>query len=381
MKPSIRWVLPVALGILGGVAYLVQKRARIVEVETAPVRWGAFEEELAEEGRTRARGPVEITAPVTGVWQPMPFEVGDPVPGGAPLGHLSAAPDAPALQAQRAAELRATEAALTAARATERAAASAAAEAARAVERGSRIRDMGGMSPAELERLESGLKARTEEWEAARAQVSAAAFSRDALRALLPGGGERVAVRAPSSGVVLRIDEKHPRVVPAGTPLLMLGEAGTPELVIDVLSDDAPRIRADAPLRAIVGGDTLTGHVRRVEPTARTVRSALGVEEQRVRVIGELDSGGEGIGHDFALSARILLLRIDSAAVIPTGALIRDGARWSVFTVDARNRARQTPVTLVGRGPDEAAVLGVPAGSTVILYPPGTLRDGVQVRP
>ncbi|MFM8909456.1 MAG: efflux RND transporter periplasmic adaptor subunit, partial [Gemmatimonadota bacterium] len=207
------------------------------------------------------------------------------------------------------------------------------------------------------------------------------AYARDAVKALLPGGGAPITVRAPAAGVILRIDEAHGRVIPAGSPLLMLGAAGAPEVVIDILSRDAERVPPDAALHVISGGDTITGRVRRVEPTARTVRSALGVEEQRVQVIGVMDAKqGVRLGHDFAITARIVLSRRESATVVPTGALVRDGSAWSVFIVDAKGRARRTSVTLIARGTDESAVEGISAGTTIVLYPPEALTDGSAVR-
>ena len=86
------------------------------------------------------------------------------------------------------------------------------------------------------------------------------------------------------------------------------------------------------------------------------------------------------LGHDFAITARIVLSRRESATVVPTGALVRDGSAWSVFVVDAKGRARRTPVTLIARGTDESAVEGVSTGTTVVLYPPEALKDGSAVR-
>ena len=381
MKHTTRWRL------LAGVATLIvligvwQRRTGRLEVETAEVRRGAFEEILAEEGRTRVRWHLDLTAPVSGQWDPAALEVGDTVKAGAALGVITAPASDPATQSRLTAQLGAAEATLAAARATEGAARSAAIEAKRTADRAVRLGVAGGVAEADLERVQAEAEGRARELEAATAQATAAAYARDAVRALLPGGGAPITVRAPAGGVILRIDEAHGRVIPAGSPLLMLGAAGAPEVVVDILSRDAERVPRDAALRVISGSDTIAGRVRRVEPTARTVRSALGVEEQRVQVIGVVDTTrGARLGHDFAITARIVLSRRESATVVPTGALVRDGAAWSVFVVDAKGKARRTPVTLIARGTDESAVEGVPAGTMVVLYPPEALTDGSAVR-
>jgi HlyD family secretion protein len=130
----------------------------------------------------------------------------------------------------------------------------------------------------------------------------------------------------------------------------------------------------------VSGADTAEARVRRVEPTARTLRSALGVDEQRVQVIGEITSARRALGHDFAVEAGIVLTRYPEALVLPTGALVRDGSRWAVFLVDDRNRVRRTVVELLARGATTTAVEGVPIGSRVVVYPPEALRDGMRVR-
>lgn len=381
MKHAMRWRLAAALITVLVLVGVWQQRTGRLEVETADVRRGAFEEILAEQGRTRARWHLDLTAPVSGEWAPAALEVGDTVRAGAALGVITAPSADPATQSQLTAQLGAAEATLAAARATEGAARTAAVEAKRTADRAVRLGVAGGVAEADLERVQAESEARQRDLEAATARTAAAAYARDAVKALLPGGGAPITVRAPMTGVILRIDEEHGRVLPAGAPLLMLGAVGAPEVVVDILSRDAERVPRDAALTVISGADTIPGRVRRVEPTARTVRSALGVEEQRVQVIGVLDSlRGARLGHDFAITARIVLSRREEATIVPTGALVRDGTAWSVFVVDAKGRARRTPVTLVARGTDDSAIEGLAAGAVVVLYPPEALTDGSAVR-
>jgi len=380
MRRGWRW------GLMGGGAAVLaalggwRLATRGVTVELAEVRRAPFEETLVEEGRTRARWHLDLAAPVTGAWAPGSLAVGDTVRAGMPIGVLTAAAADPATARQVVAQVGAADATVEAARAVERAALTAAMESARDATRAEQLGPTGGISAQALDAARAAADARQREYEAARARVTAAVFTRDAARALLPGAGAPVTVRAPTDGVVLRVDEEHPRVVPAGTPLLMLGAFGWPDVVVDVLSRDAPRVAPGAVMHVVSGGDTLQARVRRVEPTARTVRSALGVDEQRVQVIGEVLAAPRTLGHDFAVEAAIVLSRRAEALVVPTGALVRDGPRWAVFLVDARGRVRHTPVRLLARGETTAAVEGVPAGGRVVVYPPEGLRDGARVR-
>ena len=63
-----------------------------------------------------------------------------------------------------------------------------------------------------------------------------------------------VTVRAPSGGRVLRVYEPSERVIPPGTALVDIAEAGRLEIAVDVLSTDAVRIRAGATMHVVNWG-------------------------------------------------------------------------------------------------------------------------------
>src|SRR5262249_49179714 len=99
--------------------------------------------------------------------------------------------------------------------------------------------------------------------------------------------GRIVPVTSPVDGIVLKRLRESEAVVPAGERLVEIGDPGRLEIVADLLSTDAVRVRPGA--RAIIeqwGGEKkLDAKVRRVEPSGFTKISALGVEEQRVNVV------------------------------------------------------------------------------------------------
>ncbi|MFN0098967.1 MAG: efflux RND transporter periplasmic adaptor subunit [Gemmatimonadaceae bacterium] len=380
MRTRMRWtVLVLGVVAVAGIAWWRSSRATL-DVETAVVARGAFEETIVEDGRTRVRWHVDVTAPVTGEWRPAELRVGDTVSARALLGTLTAAPADPASARAIAAQLGVADADLSAARATEAATVAAQAEADRAFGRAERLGAAGGVTEEELDRIRTLAEARLREREAARARVAAAVFARDAARAMLPGGGGVVRVTAPDAGVILRLDEEHARVVGAGAPLMMIGATGVLEVVVDVLSTDAGRIPVGAKMRIFNGPDSADAHVLRVEPVAHTVRSALGVDEQRVSVIGDIHAPGSRLGHDYEVRARIVVGRRENALLVPSGALVRDGDAWSVFVVDEAGRARTKPVTVRARGAEQAAIEGLDEGVRVVLHPPESLTDGVRVQ-
>jgi HlyD family secretion protein len=232
---------------------------------------------------------------------------------------------------------------------------------------------------ASLERARAGLEVRKRELESAQARLIAPT---EAWKGETPGGC-CVTVRAPVNGRVLRLIQESERVVAAGTPLVDIGDPENLEVVVELLSVDAVKVREGA--TATVegwGGPPLAAKVTRVEPAGFTKISALGIEEQRVRTILKLDNGGEAaerLGHEFRVVARISVYQAASALRVPIGALFRKREQWTVYTV-ARGRAQPVPVEVGHKNTTFAEVLkGPPEGTVVILHPSDRIADGVRV--
>ncbi len=377
MTARTRWITIGAVAVLtaGGLYWMT--RPEPPAYETAEVVRGDVEEVLVEDARTRARWHVDLTAPVVGEWIPVKLAPGDTVRAGQLLGTLTVPPQDPQTASQARAQAGVAQASLAAAQAAEQEASVAAREAKRARDRMERLSSSGAVSQEQIDFARAADEARTKELDAARAQVLGARFTLQSARAFLPGGaGAPVQLRAPADGLVLRVDEEHERVVPAGAPLLQVGSLEQPEVVARVLSADAPRVKEGATMIVMVGGDTLRGRVTRIEPTAQTVRSALGVEEQRVPVVGDIPAGRVRLGHDFQIEARIVVTRVAGGSVVPVGALVRDGSAWSVFVVGQGDAVEKRAVTVLARGVDQAAVDGVSTGERVMVYPP----EGIELK-
>jgi HlyD family secretion protein len=192
-------------------------------------------------------------------------------------------------------------------------------------------------------------------------------------------------MRAPVDGVVLVRHGESQRVVAPGEPLLELGDPAAIEIVADLLSVDAVRVRPGQ--RVIVeqwGGEhPLEGRVRRVEPAGFTKISALGVEEQRVNVIVDFENSPdafEPLGDGFRVEIRIVVWHEDDVLQVPLSTLFRVGDDWAVYeVVDGRATLRR--VAVGQRATRDVQLLsGVAEGAILIAYPPDTLADGARVR-
>jgi HlyD family secretion protein len=349
-----------------------------------------------EEGETRVRDRFVITAPTAGRLLRGELDPGDPVEVGARLARIEPLPLDPRTQAGARARVEAAEAARRAAQAQVALTRAGLEQAERSAARANQLRQAGTLSAEQEELAQLELTRRKQEYAAARFTADAADHDVEEARAALlaagpagpaapsrPGTNSRIDVLSPVAGRVLRVLEESERIVAAGTPLLEIGDPDSLELVVDVLSTDAVKIRPGAPLwvEDWGGEGRLLAHVRRVEPSGFTKVSALGVEEQRVNVIGDLAEPNPALGDGYRFEARIVVWEGEQVLQVPASALFRHGDAWSVFVVDG-GRARRREVAVGQRGGFAAEIReGLAEGESVVLYPSDRLADGVRVHP
>jgi HlyD family secretion protein len=382
-----RWVWLGTIVVVGA-ALVRMAWPEALEVEMAPVEPGVLRVTVDEPARTRMRRHTDLTAPVSGRLAEALVTAGDSVRAGAVVAELRPAPLDPRSEAEARAAARAAGAAVGEAEARVRQAALSLGEAQRNRQRLERLGAAGGVSVREVDAAVAteGLAAR--ELEAARARERAAqqeeARALAALRGAGTGGasaqGSVVRLRSPMTGRVLRVFEEHDRVVPAGTPLLSIGDVSTLEVVIEVLSRDAVSMSpGQVVIVRLPTGDSTHAAVTRVEPGAFTKTSALGIEEQRVIVVARFPEPPTGLGDGYEVQASVVLWEGSDVLTVPAAALVAAGEAWGVFVVRG-GRARLRPVEIGHRGTQRLEVLrGVAAGDTVIVHPDTRVVDGVRV--
>jgi HlyD family secretion protein len=240
-----------------------------------------------------------------------------------------------------------------------------------------------------LEAKETEARAAEEALRAADFAVASATHQRDMAQArLLPAGATGAArpfaIRSPIDGVVLKRLRESEAVVPAGEPLLELGDPRRLEIVSDLLSTDAVKVRPGAPvLLEQWGGDhPIRARVRRVEPSGFMKVSALGVEEQRVNVVMDFEDPLEAwsaLGDGYRVEVRVVVWEGEGVLKVPTSSLFRRGEDWAVFAVSG-GRA-DLRLLEVGRrnGAFAQVVSGLREGESVVLHPSDALRDGSRV--
>jgi HlyD family secretion protein len=192
-----------------------------------------------------------------------------------------------------------------------------------------------------------------------------------------------IQLRAPVTGRILKIVQESEAVVAPGAPLVEMGDPRDIEIVADLLSSDAVRIVPGARVRIDGwGGAPLRASVTRVDPAGFLKVSALGIEEQRVRVTMDFVDGAEAwsrLGHDYRVVVHVTVWSSNDALTVPVAALFRQGDAWAVFSV-GEGRAQVTPVMIGQRNNRVAEVLGgLSANDRVVLHPSDRIKDGVRV--
>ena len=175
--------------------------------------------------------------------------------------------------------------------------------------------------------------------------------------------------------------KKSERVVPSGTPIVVLSNPQKIEIVVDLLSSDAVKEKPGASviIENWGGPCPLRARVRMVEPYGFTKVSALGIEEQRVNVIADFVDSPEGLGDGYRVDARIVVWEASDVLKIPASALFRTGQAWSVFTIE-NGRTSVAAVEVGHRNASEAEILkGLVENGQVILHPANDLKSGARV--
>ncbi len=402
-KRTVVWGLIVA-AIIGAAVWALQPAP--VLVDSAAVDMGPMRVTVDEEGKTRIKEIYVVSAPIAGRMLRSALEAGDVVEREHTVVAVMQPTDPSLIDVRTRKDLEAqVEAAQSAVRLAEAELEEARSELSFAesdLERARKLAPTQAISKRALEKAEHDVEVRKAALSRAQAGVE---FRKRELvsakaRLITPAGQIEseappettgstgavccVQVRAPASGRVLRMLVKSEQVVPAGTPLLEIGDPQDIEIVVELLSTDAVKIRegTDATIEGWGGTTAIPAVVRRIEPGGFTKVSALGIEEQRVRVI--LDFKGppdawKTLGNDFRVYARITAWRSNSVMRVPLSALFRQGDDWATFRIED-GRATLTLIKVGHRNREAAEVLsGLKAGDRVVLHPSDRVHDGVAV--
>ena len=367
-----------------------------VEVEVAEVSRGRLVVTVNEDGRTRVKDRYTVSAPVTGNLTRVTLDPGDTIEEGQVLLRLVPLPP-PLLDSRSRAEAKARVDGAMAARRQAQAAVNRARFqrdfAKQESERALAVVQQGGLARSDADRAVSTYRSSEEELRSAEFGARVAehelTLAQSALMRLSgkgkgEGEDEELDIISPVAGQVLKIYQESEGVVQGGTPILEVGNPAALEVVVDVLSQDATRIPtgASTTIERWGGKNPLRGHVRVVEPSAFTKLSALGVEEQRVNVIIDMDEDRErwsSLGDGYRVEARITVWEGNNVLKVPASAVFRSDETWAAFVVEDGAAVIRRVELGETNGLETEVLSGLDEGELVIAYPSDSVRDGVSV--
>ena len=375
-----------------GTTALYALRTRPLPVEVATVGYGPLQSTVEDQAETRSHDRYVVAAPVAGRLLRVLLRDGDPVTAGQSVATLAPVP----LSVREREEALA---AVQSAAATERSARAQLdhdrqdlAQAGRDLVR---LRSLSPQGLASIQALEHARTAVTSlEMEvaaahhralAAAAQLRGAQAALNAIRTLGPNRTSTLTVHAPAAGRVLRVLEPSERVIGSGTPIMIIGDLQHLEVVMEMLSTQAVRVKPGMSAEILNwGGERpLRARVRRVEPYAFTKISALGVEEKRSNVILDFLEPSATLGDGYRVEVRIVVWSAPHVLLSPLSATFRCTTGWCVYVL-ADNRARLRSVRIGHRNDEAVEILsGLRAGERVITHPSNDLvpEARVTIRP
>lgn len=386
----------ILVAALAGGLYLAM-RPRPVLVDIATVDTGQMEVSIEEEGITRVKQIYTVSSPIEGHLDRLALEEGDSVKANETVIASIHPLEPPFIDERTRTELIA---AIEAARSAvalakvERARAITALELAQSeLRRTEKLAKTNIVSQSTLEKAQSDVDLQKAQVESADATIRLREAELASAKARLtqPGDVNKIPrdsdccinIVAPVDGVVLKVIAKSAQAVIPGTKIAEIGNPRDLEILVDLLSSDATRISPGAKVRITDWGgeNELEAHVRKIEPAGFTKVSALGIEEQRVNAVLDLEKTPETLGDGYRVLAHLVVWSGENVLQVPIGALFRSNGQWSVFKVTGGTAHIQS--VEIGKVNDRTAEVagGLADGDHVILYPSDVLHDGSPVEP
>lgn len=384
-----------ALALLIAAGFYLALREKPASVDVAMVIEGPMQVTIREQGTARVRNIYTVSSPISGHLSRTMLAEGDKVEAGRTVVASIHPLDPPLIDARTMAELQsardAARSGVGLAMIELQRAETALKLADDDLRRATKLFTPGVISESALQKFTTQVDIQKNAVDAAKAAIAVREAELASAEARLlqtdpssaaSNGGCCVNLVAPVSGTVLSIAAKSEQAVSAGMRIAEIGDVSDLEIAVELLSSDAVRIKPGARAQIVDwGGGALDAAVRRVDPSAFTKVSALGIEEQRVNAILDLDVKDARLGHNYRVFAQMAIWECKACVQVPIAALFRTGNEWAAFVVDG-GRVVQKPVSVGHMNADMAEVTGgLLPGMAVVVHPNDVLSDGSLVEP
>ena len=194
---------------------------------------------------------------------------------------------------------------------------------------------------------------------------------------------QRSRLTAPISGPILEVYAPDAGLLNAGAPLLKIGDPKSLLVETELLSEDIYKVLVGQ--TAEISGKALNnqiilGQVQRIYPQGFTKISALGVEQQRVKVIISLPPSKQSLKPGTRVDARIITAAKPLTIRIPERALFKQDKTWNVFKI-VDQRLQLQAVTIGLKNEDWAEIVsGLQSGDQIVSRLENNLKPNQKVK-
>lgn len=196
---------------------------------------------------------------------------------------------------------------------------------------------------------------------------------------------EACTVTAPVEGKVANLTARVGDLPTPGVPIMNIFQEGNYEIEVYLLADDVPGIAAGMEVALILEGsapETIhSGTVKNIAPTAVETVSALGLAEQRVKVLVEPATSSAGdLFPGYKLDVEFTIDKRENELVVPKTTLFPYGEGDALWVV--RNGKAEIQTVKTGFENDREVVIaeGLQEGDLVVLNPQlEGLKEGKKI--
>ncbi len=184
-------------------------------------------------------------------------------------------------------------------------------------------------------------------------------------------------LRAPFAGTIGLRQVNVGQFVEAGAPIVEITPDVALELRFAVPQQHVASLAVGQRVEGVVGRCELRfeGAITAVDPRVDPRTRMVGLRAGVTKTSGELVPG-------MAVRVRLVVAELPNAIVLPQEAIVRQGSKHVVFTLNAKNEAEQREVALGEFFVDGVHVAsGVAAGETVVVAGQQKLRPGAPAAP
>ncbi|MFA4986930.1 MAG: efflux RND transporter periplasmic adaptor subunit [Candidatus Brocadiia bacterium] len=195
---------------------------------------------------------------------------------------------------------------------------------------------------------------------------------------------DHTVVRAPIGGVILERYTRGDAFLMAGSPLVRIGDPATLEVRMEILTDDAGRVRKGQAVDlsgSLLGGTIVTGQVDRIFPAGFIKISTLGVEQERVVVMISVNGKDLPFGPTYGFDGKIVVAEVADAILVPERAVFKLNGDRCVFVVTDGAAHMRKIKTGIESSESFEVLEGLTEGETVVVGPPSELMEGARVTP